>query len=107
MTNTNEFRVKGASNLVTQCTNHYISYNNSDTYNYGCDTTALVPNNQTTFLILNGDHREAYRAIGDDYDACIDYFYAHANERNKLSGMPWFRFYDYFKYVKSKKVNHG
>ena len=40
----------------------YVSYNNRDIKDYGCDTTALVLGQMEYFLILNGDHRAGLQA---------------------------------------------
>lgn len=42
----------------------YISYNsNTSVQLYGCKTTALVLGQMEYFLVLNGDHREAFRKV--------------------------------------------
>lgn len=65
----------------------YISYNNYDTKEYGCATTALVRMDgikPTKFLILNGNHMAEYQAIGN-YDGCVEYFKQHLDQQNKMS----------------------
>lgn len=66
-------------NIVTNQQHHYISYNNYDTYSYGCDTTAIVatgwyngkPYGQV-FLILNGNHYDQLNSL--DLIGCLEYF---------------------------------
>jgi len=56
----------------------YISYNDHDIDTYGCKTTAFVIGQMEGFLILNGDHREAYSVlIPLGFDACLAYFMAN------------------------------
>ena len=53
----------------------YISYNTTDYMTYGAITTALVIGNQMDIIyILEGDHREAYKEIGENLEECIAYF---------------------------------
>jgi len=67
----------------------YISYNDHDLSIYGCDTTALVIGQMERFFILNGDHRSAYAGlIGQGLDACLAYFEANPEARNKRSDSP-------------------
>lgn len=64
----------------------YVSFNSVDTKIYGGVTTALVLGQMEQFLILNGDHREAYAAIvNQGVDACIAYFKQHVALKNKHS----------------------
>jgi len=69
----------------------YISYNNRDHITYGSDTTALVREKKgkpTKFLILNGDHSEAYNKIitnGGGYKECVMYFENNIQDKNKHS----------------------
>ena len=72
----------------------YISYNNYDRASYGSDTTALVLGQMEYFLILNGDHREGFRAAIEDPDTrlcrsrlhrCLDYVRLHREKLNKMS----------------------
>ena len=61
----------------------YISYNAKDYMTYGAITTALVIGDQMDIIyILEGDHREAYKAIGEDLEKCIAYF---ADNQDKLA----------------------
>lgn len=62
---------------------YYVSYNNYDTEIYGCDTTAIVGGERENFLILNGDHRDAYRGLSFE-DAC-KYFHDNVSLKNKRS----------------------
>lgn len=63
----------------------YISYNDRDSGVYGSDTTALVVND-STFYILNGDHRMGYSPLVDQgIDACVSYFYDNICQRNRYS----------------------
>lgn len=64
----------------------YISYNARDYMTYGAITTALVIGEQMDiFYILEGDHREAYKAIGDDLEKCIEYFAQNSDKIAKYS----------------------
>lgn len=67
----------------------YISYNNRDIRDYGCDTTALVLGNGECFFVLNGDHREGLRNCIQSNDLsrsplvkCLAYLRAY---KDKLS----------------------
>lgn len=65
----------------------YVSYNNRSIRDYGCDTTALVRMDgvkPTKFLILNGNHKMEYYALGN-YEACVEYFKQHLAQQNKSS----------------------
>lgn len=64
-------------------TGYYVSYNNYDKGIYGCDTTAIVINKTSAFLILNGDHRDNLRGLSLA-DAC-DYFHANSDKKNHIS----------------------
>lgn len=67
----------------------YISYNNADTHIYGCDTTALVQGQMHHFYILNGDHRDAYKALVPlGFEACMAYFRSRPEARSKMSENP-------------------
>jgi len=64
----------------------YISYNTRDYMTYGAITTALVIGDQMDICyILEGDHREGYKAIGDDLEKCIEYFEQYSDKINKYS----------------------
>lgn len=68
--------------------NWYVSYNNRDTAIYGSDTTALVLEQPTKFLILNSNHIAQYAEIfasGGDYYDCMAYFVAHHCQQSKHS----------------------
>ena len=62
---------------------YYVSYNNYDTYEYGSDTTAIVIDKTSAFLILNGDHREQLKGLSLE-DAC-KYFHSNVAQKNKRS----------------------
>ena len=63
-----------------------ISHNSQDIDIYGCETTALVIGQLQGFLILNGDHRCAYRdLIPQGFDACLSYFMANVDQANARS----------------------
>lgn len=65
----------------------YVSYNNHDICIYGDATTAIVRDDgrdPSKFLILNGDHREELYKLRH-YDACVEYFKSHLNQKNKFS----------------------
>lgn len=65
----------------------YVSYNNHDSLDYGCATTALVKESSeafTKFLILNGNHVEEYMKLGT-YEKCLEYFKQHLDQKNPLS----------------------
>lgn len=69
-------------------TQFYISYNAIDTDIYGSNTTAVVDNNMTKFLILNGCHVAAYQKIidnGGNYADVVKYFKDHIDLKNKHS----------------------
>ena len=66
----------------------YVSYN-SHSRDYGCNTTALVKGQGENFLILNGDHREAYNElIPKVYGACVGYFEKNIDQKNFRSDNP-------------------
>lgn len=65
----------------------YISYNDKDIYHYGCDTTAIVRDdnfNPTKFLILNGNHVKELIKL-KTYEECVEYFKKNINLKNKNS----------------------
>jgi hypothetical protein len=62
---------------------YYVSYNNYDRRIFGCDTTAIVIDKTSAFLILNGDHRDALKGLSLD-DACA-YFHANVDKKNYRS----------------------
>lgn len=73
-------------NTVTQGNGFYISFNAVDVADYGDVTTALVTNGMGHFFILNGNHVAQYREImAEGLEACIAYFEAHSDQRNKRS----------------------
>lgn len=75
-------------NYTAQFDGFYISYNPVDVGEnmYGDVTTALVTNDMAHFYILNGNHMEAYRDIGEDgFEECLNYFIANAQAMNKHS----------------------
>jgi len=71
----------------------YVSYNNRDSFMYGSDTTALVKGQMEKFYILNGDHREAYKALMEahkdsadhGFNVCLAYFQEHQDEKSNFS----------------------
>jgi len=64
----------------------YISYNARDYLTYGAITTALVIGEHMDICyILEGDHREAYKAIGNDLEKCIGYFAQNSDKIAKYS----------------------
>jgi len=64
----------------------YISFNTGDYFAYGAITTALVVgNNYEFFYILEGDHRENYKAIGNSLEKCLEYFTANSAKKSKYS----------------------
>ena len=80
------------NDITVEKEDFYISYNNTDTYIYGCGTTALVKGNGENFLILNGNHTEQYNAIvnnGGNYSECLKYYHNHINEKSKYSEDGW------------------
>ena len=70
-------------NVVTQKKDYYVSYNNYDISSYGCDTTAIVIEKTSAFLILNGDHREALKNMSIS-EACA-YFHSKPDLKNHRS----------------------
>lgn len=67
----------------------HISHNDRDALLYGDVTTAIVVNGGGAFYILNGDHRAGYAdLIPQGLAACLDYFRAHINQKNKYSETP-------------------
>ncbi|MDU8350777.1 hypothetical protein RYA05_02595 [Pseudomonas syringae pv. actinidiae] len=73
-------------NSVVAGSDFYVSHNDHDISIYGCETTALVVGQMQAFYVLNGDHREAYKAlIANGFDACLDYFKANIEHANKHS----------------------
>lgn len=62
---------------------YYVSYNNWDISIYGSDTTAIVIDRTSAFLILNGDHRKQLKGLSLA-DACA-YFHANIDKKNKRS----------------------
>ena len=77
--------------ITTETTDYYISYNNRDIGIYGCDTTALVltkPDTPEKFLILNGNHVNAYEIIKDNkIEGRIFLFGCHIGERSVYSSI--------------------
>jgi hypothetical protein len=74
----------GVPNVVDETkAGYYVSYNNYDVGIYGSDTTAIVVDRSSAFLILNGDHREQLRGLSLK-DACA-YFHANSDNKNKRS----------------------
>jgi hypothetical protein len=72
----------GVPNRVSkQEKTHYVSYNNYDRAEYGCDTTALYINETSQFLILNGNHSSGYDGC-DSLQDCVDYFYENVEQAN-------------------------
>jgi len=64
----------------------HISYNDRDTRTYGDVTTALVVGENEKFLVLNGNHIEEYRPlIEKGLEACLEYFKANIDKKNKYS----------------------
>lgn len=70
----------------------YLSYNTRDRQIYGSDTTALVKTGPdgvgTRFLILCGNHMEAYQKIlssESSYTACAAYFKDHLAQKAPFS----------------------
>jgi hypothetical protein len=63
----------------------YVSYNTTDYFTYGAITTALVIGQMEIFYILEGDHREAYKTIGDDLEKSIEYFQFNIDKISKFS----------------------
>jgi hypothetical protein len=52
--------------------------------------TALVDTrNGYNFYILYGDHREAYRKLAPNWQACYDYFLDHLDQVGHSSEMPY------------------
>lgn len=73
-------------NDIEQGKNFYISFNASDSGAYGSATTALVKDDMTKFLVLNGDHRKEYfQLIPAGYQNCVDYFKKNIEHVNKYS----------------------
>lgn len=76
-------------NEVLKHSGFHISYL-ENSLDYGCPTTALVLNN-TVFLILNGDHRQAYKDIsnieGCELQQSFDYFIAHIVDAHKMGDL--------------------
>ena len=73
-------------NDVVESKGFYISYNDRDKRIYGDVTTALVDNDMTKFLILNGNHVNEYNKIianNGKYEDCIKYFLENSNLINE------------------------
>lgn len=70
----------GVPNVVSQAVGYHVSYNNYDRQDYGCDTTAIVIDKTSAFLILNGDHRSNLQGLSIE-DACA-YFHANVAQKN-------------------------
>lgn len=86
--NTTQFRpsAPGTPNLVLNGDGFHVSYNDRDTWAYGCVTTALVVGQIDRFYILNGDHRAQYAVlVGDGLDTCLAYFEEHLDDINHRS----------------------
>jgi hypothetical protein len=74
-------------NTVYDGEGFYISYNDRDRRIYGDVTTALVYN--SSFYILNGDHREGYGPLmAGGIDQCLDYFTKNIYLKNEYSETP-------------------
>lgn len=75
-----------AHNRITKADGFYISYNNTDIYIYGGDTTALVVGQMEKFYILRGNHQQQYAKLMDKgLEACLSYFYEHMDEIHHYS----------------------
>lgn len=73
-------------NYTRQYNGFYTSYNPVDIESYGCATTALVTNDMQHFLILNGNHMEAYADIAEQgLEECLNYFAANKQAHSKFS----------------------
>lgn len=70
-------------NKVYDNDGYYVSYNNYDINIYGSDTTAIVIDKSSSFLILNGDHRESLKGLS--LNEVCDYFHRNAHLKNKRS----------------------
>lgn len=76
------------NDITSKNKNFYISYNSKDITIYGNDTTALVDNDMTKFLILNGNHSKNYNLIlenNGNYNDCMKYFLSNLDKKNKYS----------------------
>ena len=73
----------GVPNRVNNYVGYHVSYNNYDHRIYGCDTTAIVIDKTSAFLILNGDHRPNLQGLSLE-DACT-YFHANIALKNHMS----------------------
>lgn len=81
-----------ADEVDTKSPHWFISYNNYDRADYGCDTTALVLGQGECFFILNGDHREGFRNEIEAADfcnpalvRCLAYLHKHKDVLNSKS----------------------
>jgi hypothetical protein len=69
--------------IVESGESFYISFNDHDISIYGCETTAIVLENPTVFLILNGDHRQKLK--GKNKKESCEYFHQNSKLKNKMS----------------------
>lgn len=83
------------NDVDTDSKHWYISYNSRDVADYGDRTTALVLGDGEYFLVLNGDHRKAFRQIVETpieerkwkskLRCCLDYIRENKAKLNKMS----------------------
>lgn len=79
------------NDVAVETPEFYISYNDRDVSSYGDVTTALVlteNGNPVKFLILNGNHINAYKEIvakGGSYTECLAYFKSNLDKQSKFS----------------------
>lgn len=88
MQNFNGVPIMIRNDITREEKNFYVSYNDTDKQIFGDVTTALVDNNQTKFLILNGNHTKQYDEIlsnGGGYPECVEYFKNHISMKSKFS----------------------
>lgn len=88
MVNCNGVPIMIPNDITNKKDNFYISYNERDTSIYGNPTTALVLNNLSKFLILNGNHTKEYNNIinnGGGYADCLEYFKKNIDKISKFS----------------------
>jgi len=87
MVNIDGIPIHVPNDIVNETPEFYISFNEC-TRDYGSITTALVLQDNTKFLILNGNHTENYNEIisnGGTYTDCVKYYRDNIQFKSKFS----------------------
>lgn len=79
--NISGFNILVSNKITKDKKDYYISYNNRDIGIYGSSTTALVINETSQFLLLNGNHTKQLNKL-ETLKECLDYFYKNIDKAN-------------------------